>query len=488
MTSLYKSMVYQKYRGILISLYDITVVFFSYVFGFFFDNDFFLNGGMLHITRAIILGMCFVLLLHAIMGIIFQTHKSLWTFTGPSEVIRAALKSISCLVIMLIFSYSAGLFLHTQILVMAETISFFICLGSRLVYRSFRRYALDMERNENALIVGAGNAGYLMLSEIYRGSSYPYNVIGFLDDMKEKGTIVNGKKVLGTVDDVKEVCAKYDVKHVFIAISKATRQQKQRIIDLCASSGANTKIMRFTTESDLNSPVHVEDIQIEDLLERPSINLENEQIGSYLCDKVVCVTGAGGSIGSELVRQILKFDPKTLVLLDINENTLYMLKQEILRGIRQGKYRADVQLETLIVSIRERDEIFKMVAKYNGITTQSDELHYTTKNSNYYFRFQQYGRSFKIQLFHSGDIYLIFKETINGEMKIHLYPYNEEDTVEEILPYVKNIIKYFIKDWYKAYKEYISYHDFVNLGDDCFDYKTPVKEIKDLIKKYAYFD
>ena len=64
-----------------------------------------------------------------------------------------------------------------------------------------------------------------------------------------------------------------------------------------------------------------------------------------------------------------------------------------------------------------RDEIFKMVAKYNGITTQSDELHYTTKNSNYYFRFQQYGRSFKIQLFHSGDIYLIFKETINGEMK-----------------------------------------------------------------------
>ena len=193
MTSLYKSMVYQKYRGILISLYDITVVFLSYVFSLFFDND---------------LGMCFVLLLHAIMGIIFQTHKSLWTFTGPSEVIRAALKSISCLVIMLIFSYSAGLFLHTQILVMAETISFFICLGSRLVYRSFRRYALDMERNENALIVGAGNAGYLMLSEIYRGSSYPYNVIGFLDDMKEKGTIVNGKKVLGTVDDVKEVCAK----------------------------------------------------------------------------------------------------------------------------------------------------------------------------------------------------------------------------------------------------------------------------------------
>ncbi|WP_297237048.1 nucleoside-diphosphate sugar epimerase/dehydratase [uncultured Faecalicoccus sp.] len=364
MTSLYKSMVYQKYRGVLISLFDILVVFGSYVFAFFFDNDFFLNGGMLHITRFIILGMCFVLLLHGIMGVLFQTHKSLWTFTGPSEVIRAALKSICCLLIMLAFSSVAGLFLHKQILIIGETLAFLISLGARLIYRSFRRYALDMERSENAVIVGAGNAGYLMLNEIYRGTSYPYNVVGFLDDMKVKGTIVNGKKVLGSVDDVKEVCEKYDVHHIFIAVSKATREQKQRIIDLCASSGVNTKIMRFTTENDLSSPVHVDDIQIEDLLERPSIDLKTEQIGSYLTNKVVCVTGAGGSIGSELVRQILKFDPKSLILLDINENSLYMLKQEILRGIRKGMYSEDLILETLIVSIRERDEVFKIFHKY----------------------------------------------------------------------------------------------------------------------------
>ena len=365
MTSLYKSILYQRYRGLMISLFDIFVVFFCYIFAFFFDNHFFLDGRVLHITSYILLGMVFVLVLHAVMGVVFQTYKSLWTFTGPSEVIRAGLKSIVCLVIMLVFSSLSGLFLHTQILILGEALAFFASLGCRLIYRSFRRYAMDMERSENALIVGAGNAGYLMLTEIYRGTSYPYNVVGFLDDLKEKGTIISGKKVLGTVDDVKAICEKYDVKHVFIAISKATRQQKQRIIDLCASSGANTKIMRFTTENDLNSPVHVEDIQIEDLLERPSINLQTEQIGSYLTDKVVCVTGAGGSIGSELVRQILPFQPKSLVLLDINENTLYMLKQEILRGVRKGSYSPKIELETLIVSIRERDEVFKIFDQFH---------------------------------------------------------------------------------------------------------------------------
>ena len=292
----------------MISLFDIVVVFFCYAFAFFFDNHFFLDGRVLHITNYIILGMIFVLVLHAVMGIIFQTYKSLWTFTGPSEVIRAGLKSIACLAIMLVFSSLSGLFLHTQILIIGEALAFFVSLGCRLIYRSFRRYAMDMERNENAII---------------------------------------------------------DVKHIFIAISKATRQQKQRIIDLCASSGANTKIMRFTTENDLNSPVHVEDIQIEDLLERPSINLQTEQIGSYLTDKVVCVTGAGGSIGSELVRQILPFQPKSLILLDINENTLYMLKQEILRGIRKGIYSPEIGLETLIVSIRERDEVFKIFDQFH---------------------------------------------------------------------------------------------------------------------------
>ena len=91
---------------------------------------------------------------------------------------------------MLVFSDLSGLFLHTQIIIMGETLAFFVSLGCRLIYRSFRRYAMDMERSENALIVGAGNAGYLMLTEIYRGTSYPYNVVGFLDDLKESPEMV----------------------------------------------------------------------------------------------------------------------------------------------------------------------------------------------------------------------------------------------------------------------------------------------------------
>lgn len=366
MSNIYSTKLYQRCRGLMISIIDLSLVLFSYVFSFFYDRDFYLYGGELHITKAIIVGMICMLAIHALIHFIYRTHKSLWAYTGVSEVIRFFFCYLTCLVVMWIFSDMVNLFLHKNILIMAELMSFLLSLGVRLGYRSFRRYALDSERVDNCLIVGAGSGGYLMMSEIYRNSQYPFNVVGFLDDNKSKGTIISGKKVLGTIDQVQEVCDKYHVKQIFIAINRATKDQKQRIIDLCAATSVNTKIMRFEIESeDKEQQVHVDDIQIEDLLERPSIDLKTEEIGSYLSDKVVCVTGAGGSIGSELCRQIISFSPKELVMVDINENTLYMLKQEFMRKQRTKEVPACTKLVSLIISIREREEIFKLMQEYH---------------------------------------------------------------------------------------------------------------------------
>ena len=365
MSTLYNTKIYQKYRGLVIAIIDLCIVLFSYVFSFFYDRSFFIHGGILHITKAIILGMIGMLILHAIVHFIFRLHKSLWTFTGVSEVIRFFACSCTTLILMLLFSNIVNLFLHKNILIMAELMSFLLMLGVRLIYRSFRRYAIDADRTDNCLIVGAGSGGYMMMNEIYRNNVYPYNVIGFLDDHKSKGTIINGKKVLGTIDDVQVVCDKYHVQQIFIAISKATKEQKKRIIDLCADTSVNTKIMRFSLEDDDSQPIHVDDISIEDLLERPAIDLKTEEIGSYLSDQVVCVTGAGGSIGSELCRQILKFSPKQLIMVDINENTLYMLKQEFLRDVRQGLISSRTELVSLIISIREREDVYKLMKTYH---------------------------------------------------------------------------------------------------------------------------
>ncbi len=364
MDGIYSSRIYKNYRNVVINLYDIFVVFCSYVFVFFLNNNFFLDGRILHITKYSIYAMGFVLLLHLISQLLFKTHKSLWTYTGPNEVIRYFESTFTCMIIMIVFTYTFHLF-HFSLIVTAELLSFIIVMGSRLLYRTMKRYSMETDRKKNALIIGAGNAGYIMLSEIYRNKRYPYNVVGFLDDYKTKGMIISGKQVLGTIDEVEKIAKQYDVQQLFIAVSSVTQAQKRRIIDLCAQTSINTKMMSFTLEEDESQTVHVEDIQIEDLLNRQSVNLQIDEIGSYISDKVICVTGAGGSIGSELCRQIIRFKPKQLLMVDINENTLYMLEQEFLREKRNGHVSKDIEILSLIISIREREEIDKLMETYH---------------------------------------------------------------------------------------------------------------------------
>lgn len=363
METLYQTRLYQNYRSVLIVVIDLLIVFASYVFTFFMDNNFFLDGKILHITHLILYGMLFLLLLHLVVGLVFSTQKALWTYTGPQDIVRTGLSSLTCTVIMLIFTQTMHLF-HPSLIIISEVIAFLLQLGVRLGYRYLHQYLLNVDRSEKALVIGAGNGGYIMVNEIYRGSRYPYNVVGYLDDFKPKGTLVGGKKVLGTTEEVKEIVEKYDVKNIFIAISKIDKENKQRIIERCADTPCITKIMRFSLEND-KEPIRVDEIQIEDLLNRHAVDLKNEEIGMYLSGQVVCVTGAGGSIGSELCRQIVQFQPKKLIMIDINENTLYMLKQEFMRKMRNGAISPNIELVSLIISIREREEMFKFMEQYH---------------------------------------------------------------------------------------------------------------------------
>lgn len=364
MEFIYNTRLYQNFRGLIICVIDLLITLLSYIFVFFLDNGFFLEGKFFHITKLILWGMFFVIILHLFSQLIFKTHKILWAYTGPSEVIRSFFNSLLCMSVMLLFQQITHLF-HPSLIIISELLIFILSLGVRLLYRTLRQFAITSERKQNAIIIGAGSAGYLMMSEIYRNANYPYNVVGFLDDYKSKGMILSGKPVLGTVDEVSIIAEKYDISQIFIAVSSVTQDQKRRIIDLCTATSIPTKVMNFSVDKESQQKISVEDIKIEDLLNRPSIDLEIEQIASYLIDKVVCVTGAGGSIGSELCRQIVRFKPKKLVMIDINENSLYMLEQEFMRYKRKGKVDESIEFVSLIVSIRERDEVFKVFEEYS---------------------------------------------------------------------------------------------------------------------------
>lgn len=363
MNSLYKSNIYQKYRGILISLIDVCIVMFSYLVAYMIQNNFFINEKTIALTKMVSLGLIFMLFLHFIVLRLFKTQMSLWTYTGPNEIIRTFLSCFVCFLIMSYFVLKVDLF-SIELIALAELLCFIFLLGARMLYRMARRYIVDVDRVDNCLIVGAGNGGYLLMNEIYHNMAYPYNVIGFLDDFKKKGTMLSGKPVLGTISEVERICQENNVRCIFITISSVTDERKQEILDLCTSTSIPTKIMRIFVGNDESNHISFEDIDIKDLLNRPSIDLKVDQIGSYLTNKVVCVTGAGGSIGSELCRQIIHFNPSKLIMVDINENALYMLKQEFLVMKRKKQMNNSIQLESLIVSIREREEIYKLMKNY----------------------------------------------------------------------------------------------------------------------------
>lgn len=363
MNSLYKSTFYQKYRGFMISCIDVCIVLFSYLMAYMIQNNFFLNEKTIALTKFLGLGLFFMLLLHFIVLRLFKTQMSLWTYTGPNEIVRTFLSCLVCFLVMSYFVLKVHLF-NIELIALAELLCFVFLLGARMLYRMARSYIMDLERVENCLIVGAGSGGYLLMNEIYHNMAYPYNVIGFVDDFKKKGTMLSGKPVLGTIEEVKQVCEENNVRCIFITISSVNDKRKQEILDLCASTSIPTKMMRILVGSDANNHISFEDIDIKDLLNRPSIDLKVDQIGSYLTNKVVCVTGAGGSIGSELCRQIVHFNPSKLIMVDINENALYMLKQEFLVMKRKHEMKDSIELESLIISIREREEIYKLMKNY----------------------------------------------------------------------------------------------------------------------------
>lgn len=363
MNSLYKSNLYKNYRGLLISFIDVCIVFLAYIVAFLIQNNFLISGRVITLTKLLGLGLFFLLAIHFVVLRLFKTQMSLWTYTGPNEIVRTFLSCLVCFCIMSFFVIQVDIF-NIELIALAELLCFVFLLGARMLYRMARSYIMDLERVENCLIVGAGSGGYLLMNEIYHNMAYPYNVIGFVDDFKKKGTMLSGKPVLGTIEEVKQVCEENNVRCIFITISSVSDKRKQEILDLCASTSIPTKMMRILVGSDANNHISFEDIDIKDLLNRPSIDLKVDQIGSYLTNKVVCVTGAGGSIGSELCRQIVHFNPSKLIMVDINENALYMLKQEFLVMKRKHEMKDSIELESLIISIREREEIYKLMKNY----------------------------------------------------------------------------------------------------------------------------
>ena len=225
----------------------------------------------------------------------------------------------------------------------------FILVGTRYIKRIIRVVYPNSDKNIKTLIVGAGQGGKLVYDEITNNDSMKNYVKAFLDDDKEKiGKRFLGKRVEGPTENIAEIINKYNIEEVIIAISNFTRSDLHKLLKLLESSNVRVKRIPLMTEMGLNETHRIIDVSLEELLGREPITFDTKEIASFIKDKIVLVTGAGGSIGSELCRQVFSYKPQRIILFDIYENGVYDIQQELVR--RKARQECDVELVTLIGS------------------------------------------------------------------------------------------------------------------------------------------
>jgi FlaA1/EpsC-like NDP-sugar epimerase len=265
----------------------------------------------------------------------FGLYRGIWRYASVNDLRRILFAALTAtaLIPLIMLLFRIQMVVPRSVLVMDPVLLLLTMGGSRLLYRLWKEnllYGNFHLRGEPVLVIGAGGAGIGLSKELSRSNEW--HQVGFLDDDKTKqGRTLNGIKVLGNLDSLPVWAKKLGVSQVIIAIPSATHQVRKRIIDM-----ANQNNIRALTvpsfEDLLGGRVAISQlraVELDDLLGRDSVELDDEGLREQLTNKVVLVTGAGGSIGSELSRQIARFEPKKLVLFELSEFALYSIEQEL---------------------------------------------------------------------------------------------------------------------------------------------------------------
>ena len=240
--------------------------------------------------------------------------------------------------------------------------------GSKFIYKCYgylvARHKHYTERGESikVIVVGAGDAGSMIIREMTLSDKINYNPVCIMDDDPEKkGMEINGVKVYGEIAKIKEAVEHYKPDEILIAIPSLSKKDLRRIVLLCNETGCRVKNIPGSYQF-VNGQVSVsaiKEVKITDILGRDQVKINLDEITGYITDKVVLVTGGGGSIGSELCRQIASRNPKQLIILDVYENNAYEIEQELKR-----KYKDKLNLLTLIASVRDSKKINKVFETY----------------------------------------------------------------------------------------------------------------------------
>ena len=354
---------YFKLKRILLTISDVLIVAVAYTAALVLRYEYGFGSFTPYLNHMYII-LPVVVIIHLLFFIIFQINRSLWQFVSVDEALRIVLAIIiSNVCVYFYFQIENRYILRYSVLIIATVFIIAGLLGIRILYRYLRLQKKSMFKTEKAIIIGAGVAGSILHSEIRNNANYNTKVIGFVDDAAyKKGSSINGYKIIGTTNDLVKLKNKYKFTLAYIAIPSASKSELKNILNKCQKANLKTKLMNISEVNDKGSKIR--DVSIDDLLGRGEVELDNLTINEYLAGRVVLITGAGGSIGSELCRQIIKFNPKQMIMLDNYENNLYNLQMEFEMLKRTEKQYNDIDLKYIITSITEEKAIKRIFNEY----------------------------------------------------------------------------------------------------------------------------
>ena len=357
----------RKYRAMILYIIDIMIINISYIISaFLLVNN---HIEKLQYVQLLYNTVVLSLFVYLVTFNILDVYRNITRFENGIDYIKYIGLSIfsGAIVILIKFLFKAPLMGYKEIVF--ATILIAVAIVS---YRVIIRFLLneinpiEKERTErkNLLIIGAGEAANEIIKTVKNTMKGYYNIVGLIDDNPNKmNYAISGIKILGNRDDIAEICKQYKVDVIFFSISNIDNKNKKEILNICQETGVKIRVLPSVADIIKNKSLlqNLRDVEIEDLLGREPITLVNENIGELIKGKSILVTGGGGSIGSELCRQIAKFNPSRLIIFDIYENNLYNIEMEL----KQNHYDEKFEIVAIVGSVRDKKRLEQVFKKYN---------------------------------------------------------------------------------------------------------------------------
>ncbi|MDK7472864.1 nucleoside-diphosphate sugar epimerase/dehydratase [Bacillus paranthracis] len=315
------------------------------------------------IPMTVVISSITLLCSHHVFAAIYKLYNKAWEYASIGEL-KQIFKAITLsILVTAIVQQIINHDIYVRILAIAWMLHLLLIGGSRFVWRMFRdTYITKATDKKRTLIIGAGSAGTMVVRQLQHNKEADLYPIAFVDDDRNKQKLeIYNVPVIGTTNHIKEVVEDNDIEHIIIAIPSLNRKQINEIFEKCRKTKAKTQIVPML-EDLLDGTVsvnEVRDVQVEDLLGREPIQLDDAGIGEKITGKTILVTGAGGSIGSEICRQVMKYKPGKIVLLGHGENSIYNIEMEM-----RVTYKDTVEITTEIADVQDRNKIFEIIDKH----------------------------------------------------------------------------------------------------------------------------